>query len=369
MSAGRSQLRFEWASETTNHATPSPGVSTFPPTRYQGSKRKVANAIVDELRSLHFHTVLDAFGGSGSVAYALKRAGKQVTYNDFLAFNHQIGIALIENSNVHAPPGQATAIATRVDGVPYDDFIARTFPGIYYTDEENAWLDVTVTNVHRVPDRYERALAWFALIQAAIAKRPYNLFHRRNLSMRTSDVPRTFGNKTTWDRSFDDHVRVFLDQAGAAVFDSGVACRATCCDVFDVPGQFDLVYIDPPYLNAAAVGVDYRDFYHFLEGMVRYDDWPAMIDPSSKHRRLIRRDDPWLNPHTCRDTYRQLLDRFRHSSLVVSYRNDGIPTIDELAAMLQDVKPRVRVVTSDPYQYALSTRRDTRQVLLIGEDA
>lgn len=353
------QLNLRQTPAETGHA--------FPPTRYQGSKRKLADAIVEELGAIDYHTVLDAFGGSGAVAYAFKRAAKDVTYNDVLAFNHQIGIALIENSSVLPAPTLADAIAARAPGAHYDDFIARTFRGIYFTDDENTWLDVAVANVRRIADRYHRALAWFAVIQAAIAKRPYNLFHRRNLSMRTADVPRSFGNKASWDRSFDDHVRTFLAQAGRAVFDSGVACRALCHDVFDVPGQFDLVYIDPPYLNRAGTGVDYRDFYHFLEGMVRYDDWPEMIDRSSKHLRLSRREDPWLNPDRCCDMYRRLFDRFRASTLVVSYRSDGTPAIDQLEAWLRDVKPRVRVVTGRRHQYALSTKRDTRQVLLIAE--
>ena len=67
----------------------------FPTTRYQGSKRKLADSILCALRDLEFTTVLDAFGGTGAVAHAFKRAGKVVTYNDLLAFNHQIGLALI----------------------------------------------------------------------------------------------------------------------------------------------------------------------------------------------------------------------------------------------------------------------------------
>ena len=90
-----SQLHLPGASEAlaeTPKQTP-----RFPPTRYQGSKRKLATDIVQAVSDLSFSTVLDLFGGTGSVAYAFKQAGKQVTYNDILAFNHQIGLALIEN--------------------------------------------------------------------------------------------------------------------------------------------------------------------------------------------------------------------------------------------------------------------------------
>jgi len=35
-----------------------------------------------------------------------------------------------------------------------------------------------------------------------------------------------------------------------------------------IEGNYDLAYIDPPYISAQGVGVDYLEFYHFLEGLV-----------------------------------------------------------------------------------------------------
>ena len=340
----------------------------FPRTRYQGSKRKLAGAILDELRDLEFTTVLDAFGGTGAVSYAFKCAGKQVTYNDILAFNHQIGLALIENDTVRLDAEEIEAIGVKQPGVEYGDFIERTFGGIYFTDEENRWLDMAVGNIRRLKCPYKRAFAWFALFQAAMIKRPYNLFHRRNLYMRIADVERGFGNKAGWDRSFIDHFKVFAGQANAAVIDSDGRCRASCCDVLQTEPGYDLVYVDTPYINRSGVGVDYRDFYHFLEGIVCYDEWPRMIDFGSKHRRLIREHDPWSDTRSCRTAFRRLFDRFRDSTLVVSYRSDGMPTVDELARMLRDVKRHVRIIDGPSYQYALSTNRRSREVLLVAVD-
>ena len=136
--------------------------------------------------------------------------------------------------------------------------------------------------------------------------------------------------------------------------------------MLEVEPGYDLVYIDTPYINNRGVGVDYREFYHFLEGMVRYDEWSTMIDHNSKHRRLIPREDPWSNLKTCHKLFRRLFERFADSILVVSYRSDGIPSTEELSDMLRKVKPRVHLITGDRYQYALSTRRHSREVLLIG---
>ncbi|MCH7475836.1 MAG: DNA adenine methylase, partial [Gemmatimonadetes bacterium] len=105
----------------------------FPRTRYQGSKRKFAKAILDRLANLDFTTVLDAFGGTGSVSHAFKCAGKQVTYNDILAFNHKIGLSLIENDHVRINQEDVASIGQKRCGVAYGDFIERTFAGIYFT--------------------------------------------------------------------------------------------------------------------------------------------------------------------------------------------------------------------------------------------
>jgi adenine-specific DNA-methyltransferase len=69
----------------------------FPSTRFQGSKRKLVGWIAQSLQTLEFSTVLDAFGGTGTISYLLKRMGKQVTYNDILKCNCVTGRAFIAN--------------------------------------------------------------------------------------------------------------------------------------------------------------------------------------------------------------------------------------------------------------------------------
>lgn len=337
----------------------------FPQTRYQGSKRKLLPWLAACLGELSFATALDAFSGTGSVAYLLKAMGKRVTCNDGLRANAEIGIGLIENDCVRLVPATVRGVLEPDGRQGYPRLIGDTFSGIYFTDEENAWLDRAVTHIRAIADRFERALAWQALFQAALAKRPYNLFHRRNLYMRTADVPRSFGNKPSWDRPFADHFRKFAAEANAAVFGGRQPCRATCGDACAVRGDFDLVYIDPPYVNARGVGVDYAHFYHFLEGLVDYANWAARIDHDTKHRRMRAEENPWTNPRSIAGAFDQLFARFKKSQLAVSYRSDGIPAIDDLVALLRRHGRRPRVHELRRYQYALSTQRNTREVLLI----
>lgn len=339
--------------------------AVFPSTRYQGSKAKLSEWIWKQIAALDFHTCLDAFGGTGAIAFRLKQAGKAVTYNDLLRFNYLFGLAFIENNHTRLTDEDVAFILASHPDIDYPTFVQDTFPDIYFTDGENAWLDRTITNLRRMTDPFKYALAFFALCQACIVKRPYNLFHRKNLYMRLADVERSFGNKASWDRSFEEWFREFVTSANLAVFDNGQINCALNLDAMEAPGNYDLVYIDTPYISRKGVGVDYHSFYHFLEGIAMYDEWAEHIDYKSKHRRLRRRPSEWVDKNLIRAAFDRLFQKFQYSHLVISYRSDGIPSIDYLEKLLKRHKNDVRVEYFGEYKYVLSTNSCSKEVLLI----
>lgn len=339
----------------------------IPPTRYQGSKRRICRWIGRLLAPLDFESVLDAFGGTGSVAYMLKHMGKRVTFTDILTANCEMAVALLQNDSTTLASGTLDAILADIDRASHREFIAKTFSGIYFTDEENRWLDGACQVIPKIPDRFERAITWYAVFQAAVSKRPYNLFHRANLNIRMAKVERSFGNKTTWDRSFGEHFRHFANQANVAIKPCTGSCDVRCTDVMDVAGEFDLVYIDPPYINHRGTGVDYFGFYHFLEGMLDYERWPDRIDQTSKHLRLVGERSCWNDRKRIGRAFEDLFDRFKGSQLAISYRSDGIPSIDELQAMLRRQNRRIQLHTHNRYRYALSTNKRSAEVLIVAE--
>ena len=338
----------------------------FPSTRYQGSKARLSEWIWAQLAGLEFKSCLDAFGGTGAVAYRLKQAGKQVTYNDLLRFNYQFGRALIENKEVRLEAEEVEGLLQRRPELSYPRFISDNFHGIYFTEAENFWLDQTITNLRQLQDPYKFALAFFALGQACLIKRPYNLFHRKNLYLRLADVPRSFGNKTTWDKSFEYWFRIFVEEANRAVFDNGQPNQALNGEAADLPGHYELVYIDPPYISKGGVAVDYLHFYHFLEGLANYERWGQALDLQSKHRRLKHRPNPWMDKRHIYAAFESLCRRYQDSIMVISYRSDGIPTEAELVALLKQYKREVRVEHFGLYKYALSKNSKSKEILLIG---
>lgn len=341
----------------------------FPKTRYQGSKAKILEWIWENIEDIHFNSVLDVFGGTGCVSYMFKQKGKQVIYNDILKFNSIIGKALIENTTETLDENDVQNILNKHIGIEYPTFIQDNFSDIFYLDEENQWLDIVVTNIRNIKNEYKKSIAWFALFQACIIKRPYNLFHRKNLYVRTNEVKRSFGNKKTWDTSFEQHFRSFVKEANDAIFNSGNDCISLNYDALEVPineYNIDLVYIDSPYISGKGIGTDYIDFYHFLEGMVNYDTWSDMIITKLKHKPLIGRgESSWTKKNEIHNAFDKLFDKYKNSTIVVSYRADGIPTIDEIINIMKNYKDNVECVSSKEYKYALAVK-NSKEVLIIG---
>lgn len=346
----------------------------FPSTRYQGSKRRLLPWLFEILHKVEFDTVLDAFGGSASVSYLFKSMKKTVHYNDFLNSNYQTGLALIENDDVKLNDEDIEFLLTKSD-LKYPTWIAETFGDIYYYPEENLWLDMMVFNIRMLSILYKddilrkkQALAFHSLFQSCLSKRPFNLFHRKNLYLREANVARTFGNKKTWDIEFPIIFRKFALEASSKVFSNGKKNKAHCKDVMQLRKKdYDLVYLDPPYQRHSEIKPkDYFSMYHFLEGMTDYDNWPSKIDHSKKHKPLQTKTSG-LDDLSSLDRIDKVLGNFQSSIIAISYGTPGIPTIDELSTLLKKYKRNITVYDTE-FSYKLNKRNgsDFREVLIIG---
>jgi len=337
----------------------------LPSTRYVGSKRRIVDWIWSQIKGLMFDTFLDAFGGTGVVGYCAKRYGKCVTYNDVLNFNYHVGLSLIENSSVRLTDEDVSFLLCKHGDIEYPTFIQDTFKGIYYADEENKWLDMVVTNIKMLNDKYKRALAFAALGQACLVKRPFNLFHRRNLYLRLNDVERSFHNNVTWNKPFEEHFRRFIGEYNSLVFSNRRYNDAYNLDVFDLDFvDADMVYLDPPYVPVNGEKTDYHLYYHFLEGLVNYDNWEQMIDPESDVKAIKYPKSLWIDKSKVGDAFDRLFSLFKDVKyIVVSYRSDGVPLPEEIYAILKGYKNHVELRRTR-VQYVLS-KKQTEELLFI----
>ena len=126
--------------------------------------------------------------------------GKSVTFNDYLTSSSITAKAAIQNNSVCLYPEDFNPLFERNN---HPGIVTEVFSGIFFTDEENLQIDNLIYRINF--DRktnltgFKKDMALHSLFQSLLMKRPFNLFHRANLYIRTNDVKRSFGNKKTWD--------------------------------------------------------------------------------------------------------------------------------------------------------------------------
>ena len=105
------------------------------------------------------------------------------------------------------------------------------------------------------------------------------------------------------------------------------------------------------------VGTNYLAFYHFLEGLADYANWPQRIQVAKgKIKRMG--DSKEIHHFTKRnqivDSMAKLLSRFKDSMIVLSYQDGGIPSKDQILSMLENLGKKAKVFET-PHRYVLST--------------
>ncbi|MEC4117147.1 DNA adenine methylase [Myroides phaeus] len=343
----------------------------LPVTRYYGSKRKLIKKIWDTIDSLdlNFNSILDAFGGTGMFSYYAKVKGKSLIYNDIFKFNSIIANALIGNKKNELTYDEAIKLLLPVKGRKYKNTISKYFKDIYFTDEENEQIDIYFQNIKDLKDENKILSAYYILFQSCIIKRPYNLFHRNNLNMRLNYSGGSFGNKKTWERTFPELFDRFIIELNTFTFDNGQNIVISNSSALNCNYNADLIYIDPPYFSNKGHHTTYHSKYHFLEGLANYElineDY---IDFDKKNREiLINKNVEFEKANHFLQDLNNLLLRHINSHIVISYRNNGIPQIENIAEVVANHKgfENVRVFDLGNYGYALNKNNNVNNEFLI----
>lgn len=310
-------------------------MSKFPPTRYMGSKQNLIEHIWGVASQFKFESVLDLFAGSGVVSYMFKTQNKQVFSNDYMAFSSNFTQALIENNDTILDKDDIRKLCDR--NVIHDRFVSETFKGLYFSDEDNDFIDTVRANIPKLNNKYKKSLALAALVRACIKKRPRGIF--TYTGFRYDDGRRDL--LLSLEEQFIEAVNIIND----AVFDNGKKNKSRHGDAMSTRLKADLVYIDPPYYSPHSDN-EYVRRYHFVEGLVR--DWRGVeMQWHTKTKKFKSYPTPFSTRKGAHDAFDILFRRHKDSVLIVSYSSNSLPTKDEMLELMAKYKNKVEVVSLD----------------------
>lgn len=339
----------------------------FPSTRYQGSKRKILPFLFEIFKPLRAFHALDLYSGTASVSLLLRKMGFLVTANDYMLYNHAAARFLLS-----VTPDFFAKIDIDSDlSLLFDDcdlekaLVSHHYSGVFFTEKENLQLDAFCQNIS-IMEGLKKDMYIYLMGQAMLMKRPYNLFHRANLEMRTRNVQRSFGNAKTWETPFNAHIDKLFHRLKLFTFSgpkgSSLNKNTLSLDDFDI--KPDLIYLDPPYLNRVGAGVNYADFYHFLEGLISYDKYQCG-NPRFPHKPIASYDTAWRTEEGGLNELERVIDRWPQATLVLSYRGDGKPTIKEVRDLFTEKNYQFTEHFAVDYKYALSKQDDSTEEVLV----
>lgn len=321
----------------------------FPGTRFMGSKYNVLDFIWDSVKDLNVNSVLDAFSGSGCVSYLFKTKGKQVFSNDFLHFSYHTANALVANNAVRIEDEDLAFLLSPNPQAP--TFISDTFQGLYFSDDDNRFLDQIRANIDHLENPYKRSLALAALVRACFKRRPRGIF--------TYVGERYNDNRPDVQIGLRQHFLRAVSEYNRAVFDNSLVNRAFNQDVFQLDVKTDMVYLDPPYYSPLGDS-DYVRRYHFVEGLVRA--WQGVeIQPRTITKKFTSYPTAFKGKESTYNAFLRLFEKFRDSIIVVSYSSNSQPSKTELADMLKHFKKRVSVFQIG-HKYSFGTQYEGDQI-------
>ncbi len=320
-------------------------VFLYPQTRFMGSKNKLLSKIWSVVSQFDCETFIDLFSGSGIVGYMMKAHGKKVYANDYMAMSAAFTRAMIENSSTTLPPEEASSLLVR--NAPGDSFVERTFPGLYFSDEDNRLIDILRANIRSILDPDKQAIAVAALIRACLKKRPRGIFtyvgHRYDDGRRDLQC------------SFREQFLDAVEAVNGAVFDNGQENRSRWGDAmsFQPDDPQALVYIDPPYFSPYSDN-EYVRRYHFVEGLAR--NWEGVeIQTHTVTKKFRSYPTPFASRKGASEAFDRLFRSFSKNVLVVSYSSNSLPSLEEMKKIMSSYKKHVEVVPVD-YRYTFGNQ-------------
>ena len=247
-----------------------------------------------------------------------------------MSFSHITSKAIIENSNEQLNKEDLKFLLKKNKN---NGFIEKTFKDIFYSLEENQFLDRVRQNISDLQNEYKEALALSALVRACVKKRSRGIF--------TFVGERYNDGRSDMKRTIEDHFKESIQIFNKAVFDNGQSNKSYNNRSENLKVKTDLVYFDPPYFTPKSDN-DYARRYHFVEGLVK--NWEGL---TIQEHSIVKKFESYKSPFAKKDTaysaFEHLFETHKNSIIAISYSSNSFPNKEELTEMLRKYKSEVIV--------------------------
>ncbi|MCF0206880.1 MAG: DNA adenine methylase, partial [Bacteroidales bacterium] len=304
----------------------------FPEPQYLGAKVNLLPWIAQFLPD-NVNTALDAFAGSQSVSYYFKQLGYKTITNDFLNFNNQIGIALIENEKERLDADDIELLFEESPDKSSHTLMEDVFTGIFFQKEDAEFIDNFRANIPRLSNRYKESLALAAMNRSLTRKITMGHFAHTQALVYASNPERVKRNRSLV-RPVKDLFMEILPQYNDAVFDNeqnNKSYNENILDLLPKLNNIDLVYFDPPYCDSHA---DYQGFYHLLETYTEY--WRDKQFVNGIKRYEPQRFSGFDKKSSICGSFQKLFELSDFiPNWILSYNNRSYPSIDMMVDLIK----------------------------------
>jgi adenine-specific DNA-methyltransferase len=289
---------------------------------------------------------IDGFAGSHSVAFLLKQMGIETISNDYLNFNNQIGVALIQNQGVKLNAEDLKVLFDENVDSSSHSLIQSNYSNLFFLSEEAAFLDRFRFNVERITCEYKRALAICVMNRSMTRKITMGHFAHTQALIYASNPERVKRNKSLI-RPLREIFNEILPSYNQAVFSNGKLNQSHNSNILDlIPNlpDVDLVYFDPPYCGSHS---DYQGFYHLLETYTEY--WRDKSFINSIRRYEPQRYSGFDKKSSALASFEKLFEVSENiPTWLISYNDRSFPSITDFEKIIS--KYREVVVESKTYE-------------------
>lgn len=317
----------------------------FPEPQYLGAKY-VHRSWIKEFIPSDVCTALDAFGGSQSIAYMFKQMGLRTYTNDFLRFNHEIGLCLVENKNDTLDTADIEILFSPNNAPKEYNLCETLFTNVFFEQSETQFIDSFRSNVPRLSNEYKQALAITIMNRSLTRKVTMGHFAHTKALDYAADPERIRRNRSLV-RPIKDLFLDLLHGYNAAVFDNSQDNKSyneNILDLLPCLSDIDLVYFDPPYCDSHS---DYQGFYHLLETYTEY--WKDKTFVNGVKRYEPRRYSGFEKKTDIIGSFEDLFSKAKYIPYwLVSYNDRSFPDIDTLVALIS--KYRNVSIKRKPYK-------------------